>query len=240
MNVGKEDKIAYKTERFLTLASTNDYAKQQRALGKNLIVVAESQTGGRGTKGRSFSSKKGGVYLSVLTFYPHFPAQQAFEIMQNVAVAVCETLVRYGLQPKIKWPNDIFVNGKKICGILMENTFSGPYISSSVVGVGLNVCNPLDDELLDVATSIERETGVAYEPSKVEEKLVALMQSNLHEKYAQYLGFIGEQVVLVHGETRETARMIGVDKQGNILVETADGVRAFASAEISLLTGAKV
>lgn len=67
--------------------------------------------------------------------------------MANASVAVCRTLENYGLTAEIKWPNDVYVQGKKICGILIENVFSGDRISSSVVGIGVNVNNSLPEEL---------------------------------------------------------------------------------------------
>ena len=107
-------------QRFDEIDSTNEYAKTKRQEGKDLIVTAKRQIGGRGTKGRSFSSEEGGVYLTKLSFYDNFPAKEAFKIMAQAAVAVCETLQYYGLQPKIKWVNDVYVNDKKICGIFCK------------------------------------------------------------------------------------------------------------------------
>lgn len=229
--------MSYEIERFDSIGSTNDYAKFKREERKNVIVIANSQTGGRGTKGRSFSSKGGGLYLSVLTFYDNFPATRAFEIMQKGAVAVCETLEKFDLQPKIKWPNDIYVNGKKICGILVENTFSGNLLSSSIVGIGLNIQNDLEKELLEIATSMYRETGKRFAPSKVERTLLRFLQTDNQEKYQSYLGFIGEEVTLLRGEEREKATLLGVDKQGNLIVKQDGETRVYASAEISLRTG---
>lgn len=123
--------------------STNEVAKSLRERGENLVVTAFRQTGGKGTKGRSFSSAAGGVYFTRLTFYENFPASDAFLIMASASVAVCRTLEKYGFEAEIKWPNDVYVHGKKICGILIENTFSGNKISCSVVGIGLNVNNEL-------------------------------------------------------------------------------------------------
>ena len=144
---------------FDSIASTQDYAKAHRKNGQGLIVTATEQTGGKGTKGRSFESGKGGVYLSALCFYEGFFAKDAFQIMAGTATAVCETLRTLGLSPVIKWPNDIFVKGKKICGILIENTFSGSEISSSIVGIGLNIHNTLSAELEGIATTVQAETG---------------------------------------------------------------------------------
>ena len=160
--------------------------------------------------------------------------------MKKCAVAVCETLEKFGLQPKIKWPNDIYVNGKKICGILVENTFSGNLLGSSIVGIGLNIQNDLEQELLEIATSMYRETGKRFAPSEVEETLLQFLQTDSKEKYQRYLGFIGEEVTLLRGEEREKATLLGIDKQGNLMVMQDGETRVYASAEISLRTGERL
>ena len=224
-----------KIQRFESIASTNDYAKSKRDEGQNLLVIAASQTGGRGTKGRSFSSTKGGLYLSKLSFYENFPAKDAFKIMQTAAAAVCETLASFGLSPKIKWANDVFVNGKKICGILIENTFSGANIASSVVGIGLNVYNELPEELKNIATTIQKETGKTFPIEEVEKRLVAfLADENTYKKYDGYLGWLGETVEMLSGEERLFAKLLSVDETGGLWVETDGEKRRFTSAEISL------
>lgn len=224
-----------KIQRFESIASTNDYAKSKRDEGQNLLVIAASQTGGRGTKGRSFSSTKGGLYLSKLSFYENFPAKDAFKIMQTAAAAVCETLASFGLSPKIKWANDVFVNGKKICGILIENTFSGANIASSVVGIGLNVYNELPEELKNIATTMQKETGKTFPIEEVEKRLVAfLADENTYKKYDGYLGWLGETVEMLSGEERLFAKLLSVDEKGGLWVETNGEKRRFTSAEISL------
>ena len=217
------------------IESTNEYAKSLRGLGENTLVVAKRQTGGRGTKGRSFSSQMGGVYLSLLTFYQNFPAENAFQIMQSAAAAVCETLVSFGVKPKIKWPNDVYVNGKKICGILIENALSGKDIASSIVGIGLNVCNDLPQELLPIATTLLKETGEKIEVQAVIERLVGFLQEeNMYKKYAQYLGWIGEEITLVIGEKEERAKLISVDETGGLWVDVGGEQKRFVAAEVSL------
>ena len=215
--------------------STNEYAKSLRALGENTLVVAKRQTGGRGTKGRSFSSLPGGVYLSLLTFYQNFPAENAFQIMQSAAAAVCETLVLRGVKPKIKWPNDVYVNGKKICGILIENALSGKDIASSVVGIGLNVWNDLPKELLPIATTLLKETGEKIEVEAVIETLVGFLQEEkIYEKYAGYLGWLGEEITLVIGEKQERAKLISVDEKGGLWADVGGERKRFVAAEVSL------
>ena len=225
----------YKIERFASIASTNDYAKAKRRERQNLLIIAREQSGGRGTKGRSFSSSAGGLYFTVLTFYENYSIQEAFKIMQNTAAAVCETLAEFGLFPKIKWPNDIFVNGKKNCGILIENTLSGGCVSSSVVGGGLNINNPLPKELDEIATTMARETGKKITVEEVEKTLFEKLFNGFSgEKYINYLGWLGEEVVLLVGEEKRKAKLLGVDEAGALIAETEKGVEKFASAEVSL------
>ena len=228
-------KIEYKIIKFDELPSTNDYAKNRRADGENLAVLAKRQTGGRGTKGRSFVSEEGGIYLSLLRFYEQFPAENAFLIMAGAATAVCETLTAFGLKPCIKWPNDIHVNGKKICGILIENSFVGAFVRSSVVGIGLNVCNALPKELDGIAVTMAKATGKAYAVEEVAARLLERLQYPADmQKYRAYLGYMGAQVELLLGDERIPATPIRVEDNGNLTVQTVDGAHSFSAAEISL------
>lgn len=215
--------------------STNNYAKERRKEGKSFIVTAQRQTGGRGTKGRSFVSNEGGVYLSSLRFYDNFLAKDAFKIMSGAAVAVCETLRFYGVKPVIKWSNDVLVGGKKICGILIENTLSGDKISSSVVGIGLNVTNALPDELSGIATTLFLETGRVISVEEVTERLIAELEKERSiEEYRSYLGFMGEKVTLILGDESVPATLLSVDDEGRLAAKIGEEVKIFSSAEVSL------
>lgn len=228
-------KIEYKIIRLESIASTNEYAKAQRAFGENLYVVAKEQTGGRGTKGRSFSSARGGVYLSRLTFYQGFPAKDAFLVMAGAAAAVCETLKEYGLSPKIKWPNDVHVQGKKICGILIENSFSGAELRNCVVGIGLNVSNPLPAELKEIATTVSAWLENPPSAESVCQTLIEKLDKGYGaDSYFSYLGYMGEEAEILQGEERFSARLLRVERDGSLVVQTADGERKFSAAEISL------
>lgn len=228
----------YTIEYFDVLPSTSAYIKEKRGEKKNYIVTAERQTQGMGTKGRSFSSMPGGVYLSMLTFYENFPAKEAFKIMANCAVSVCETLSFYGLKPKIKWPNDVYVQDKKISGILIENVFSGGNISSSVVGVGLNVYNPLSSELSAIAVNMAQALNRELSPSFLQEVRERLIKTLVEEKediigiYRSYLGYMGEEVALIFNDECVHATLLSVDDEGRLLVKTAEGERLFSAAEV--------
>lgn len=215
--------------------STNLYAKARAGEGEDLVVTAKRQTGGMGTKGRSFSSEEGGVYLTRLTFYRNFSAAEAFRVMAGASVAVCRTLERFGLSAGIKWPNDVYVQGRKICGILIENIFSGPLLSRSIVGIGLNVNNELPAELSGVALSMRGAAGRPFDREEVENVLIEESGKSFPvSEYLSRLQFLGEEAVLVCGEERIPARILSVDERGGLIAETAEGKRRFTAAEVSL------
>lgn len=239
MNEGKDMKnienVPFKRVHFSEIASTNEYAKLLRCEGENLVITAQRQTGGRGTKGRSFSSEMGGVYLSALTFYRDFSAKRAFEIMAGAAVAVCRTLRAYSLAPVIKWANDIHVNGKKICGILIENVFSGGNVASSIVGIGLNVNNTLPNELASIATTVQKEIGRSLDVEEVTARLIdELGKGATMDEYRVYLGYLGREVTLLFGDERIPATILSVDDGGALHVKVNGEERIFHAAEVSV------
>ncbi len=220
---------------FDEIGSTNEYAKGLRAEGLDVVVTADKQTGGRGTKGRSFSSDVGGVYLTKLTFYRDFPAREAFKIMAGAAVAVCETLEFYGLRPVIKWVNDIYVDDKKICGILIENVFSGNTVSSSVVGIGLNVCNELPKELGHIATTMAQTMKNSPSVEDVRERLIENLSAQKGvDEYLKRIGYLGRQAIVILEDKSMPATLLSVDCEGGLWAEIDGEKRRFAAAEISL------
>lgn len=146
-----------KTTIFDTLPSTNDYC-ETREFGEDTAIIAREQTGGKGTKGRSFSSPRGGVYLSLVRYYP-CKAENSFSLMIASCMAVVKTLEFYGVRADVKWPNDVFLNGKKICGILIKNSFEGEKVKKSITGIGVNVNNDIPKDLADIAINLKSVVG---------------------------------------------------------------------------------
>ena len=221
--------------RFVEIDSTNAYAKTLRSRGENVVVTARRQTGGMGTKGRSFSSNEGGVYLTKLVFYEAFPAKDAFKVMASAAVAVCRTLEKYGILPCIKWANDVYVSDKKISGILIENVFSGSEISSSLIGIGLNVFNELPDELDGIATTMARETGKRFSVEEVTETLIAELEKEVEiSAYQSRIGYMGERAILLFPDGEKEGKLLLVDERGGLHVEIEGEVLTLTAAEVSL------
>ncbi len=214
--------------------STNRYIKRFLSQGEDVAVFAKRQTGGMGTKGRSFLSEAGGVYLSVLSFYQDFPAERAFELMAHAAVAVCRTCRGFGLAPEIKWCNDVLVNGRKIAGILIENTLSGGKVRASIVGIGLNVSNALDG-LGGIAVNM-RELLPA--PPAVEAVRDLLLENfaapSDFSDYLGFAGFLGQCVSVTEGDLQYDAVARDILPDGRLLIEERGKLRALSSAEIAI------
>lgn len=223
-----------KIERLQEVDSTNLYIRKYLSGGENIAVVSDVQTSGRGTKGRSFSSRKGGIYLSVLTFYGQFPASDSFLVMMNAAVAVCRTARAFGVDARIKWPNDVLVGEKKLCGILIENSLSGSNLRASIVGIGLNVCNDLSD-VRDIATSLSEEVGRTLSVEEVFSRLMCELEMGTSvEEYRSYLAVLGKRVRVCEGEKSYLAQVEDVLPDGRLCVVSEGKKMILSAAEITL------
>lgn len=151
-------------------ASTNSWcAANIDSLDLPVIVRAEAQTAGRGQRGNSWESAPGRNLTMSAVVKPHglVPIEQ-FSLSEAVALAVADTLIVYGIPAKVKWPNDIYVGDRKICGILIENAVAGREILHSICGVGLNVNQ---EEFISDAPnpiSMRQLTGIEYDLTEVE------------------------------------------------------------------------
>lgn len=219
-------------EHLKSVDSTNTYI-EKKYLKKRIpaVVRADMQTGGMGTKGRFFVSDEGGLYFSRLEFYDFLPVNCTFEIMTGYAVAVVKTLMAFGIEAKIKWPNDILVNGKKICGILIKNGFRGDFVDYSLVGVGLNVNNDIP-VLKDIAISMKEATGKTFD---IESVFLTLLK-NLSEKttiseYRSFSAVIGKRVEIIRGDDSFEEEVADITDDGRLLL--ANGETLFA-AELNL------
>jgi len=156
-------KIGHTIIRLDEVDSTNTYLKKNVELTEKhgLVVIAKMQTSGRGRAGRKFISIPNNNLTFSVVLHPHLPSKdiQVFSLLAGIVVA--RVLENYIDGIKLKWPNDVLVNGKKICGILIETNFSiGQTYPSLIMGIGLNIKGLLKDypnELQDILTTMEEE-----------------------------------------------------------------------------------
>ncbi len=221
---------------FEELPSTNDYLKTV-PFEPFLGVVALSQTAGRGRRGRKWLSERGkGLYFSVL-----FPPLKRNLTLTGLAFgyAVYKTLTELSPSFYLKWPNDVYINGRKIAGILPELLKE-----RLIVGVGINLLYTEKklSNLTHRATSLFLE-GIDFDY----EKLVNSLHKNLVELYRKLergefspalfekaCPLIGREITVIEGEKVYNALALGIDKEGALIVETESGIKRLFSAEVSV------
>lgn len=192
-----------KTTIFDTLPSTNDYC-ETREFGEDTAIIAREQTGGKGTKGRSFSSLRGGVYLSLVRYYP-CKAENSFSLMIASCMAVVNTLELYGVSAGVKWPNDVFLNGKKICGILIKNSFEGENVKKSITGIGVNVNNDIPKDLADIAINLKSVVGEVDIDEFYKRLIENLYADYSVDEYRSRNIVLGKEITVIkNGESRKS------------------------------------
>lgn len=166
---------------FTRLDSANAKAKELARKGADswTIILAEEQTGGYGKEKRNWFSPKGGLYFSVILPESNINDIQILTIL--AAFAVAKTITEnFGLQAFIKIPNDVWVNNKKIAGILTENIISGEKIKYSIMGIGINTnISDFPKELAKTAASLKIETGKEADNKKIMEKIIEDLKKQL-------------------------------------------------------------
>lgn len=231
--------------------STNMEVKR-RALegaGEGLVVLAEQQTAGRGRRGRSFFSPSGtGIYMSAL-FRPDPEISQDVVLITTAAsVAVCRAIRNVlGEEPEIKWVNDVYLNGKKICGILTEavSDFESGRIDTVVVGIGINYHVPEEgfpEELKETAGTVcpaDYRIPRNRLAAAVMEELYALYEGlsdkTYMEDYRRWSNVIGKEVRFTSGTEWEYGMALDIDENGGLIVETEQGDRqVLRTGEITL------
>lgn len=173
---GKEGKLLYLEE----VDSTNAYAVKND-LEPFTCVVADRQTAGRGRSGRVWHSETdANLYFSIVI--DGLDSTQLLPMNIFAGFLLCDTL-KHMVDAKVKWPNDMTVNGKKLAGILMETSFSGGVLEKVVLGIGLNVnCEKFPEDIKDMATSLFIETGKTYE----REMILASFMTNLKNAFDDF------------------------------------------------------
>ncbi len=228
--------------------STNTRARELAAeeeLRETAVFVADGQSAGRGRRGRSFFSETGaGIYVSFL-LYPEERGAYATNITPYAAVALARAVESVSsLKPAVKWVNDLYVNGKKLAGILAESEMSGDgEISHLVLGMGINVYKTaLPDEISSIATSIEEASGERVSREILLAHIIYEFLSRLHkvgavsvyDEYKSRLSVLGREITVLKPAERYRARVKDLTREFSLVVESEKyGTEALYSGEIS-------
>ena len=222
------------------VGSTNDWAKELAELGaeEGTVAIAETQTAGHGRLGREWFSPRGGLWFSVI-FRPEMSPSEAIGLVFVAGLAVAEVLrEKYDLKVETKWPNDVLVNGKKVCGILAEMNTKGRAVKFVVLGFGVNanflVEKVFPRSLKEVATSLEKELGQKVRLEDLFKGLLERLGSRYDEcaerglafllaDWKKYAGFLGRRVEVRIGNERLSGVALDVDAKGALVLRLEDG-----------------
>ena len=232
-----------RVEYYKTLDSTNNVAKRIIAEGEDdvLLVVGEEQTAGRGRQGKSFYSPGGtGIYMS-LVVHPMIELQNAVTATTAAAVAVCRAIESLtDKKPMIKWVNDVYLNGKKICGILTEavTDFETQTVSSIIIGIGINLTTkdfPCDVQNASCLNADVKRAELIGAVANELNRIVNSGSGEFMEYYRAHSLVVGEDIVFIKSGVATSARAVGIDDFGGLEVELADGTHyTLRSGEITV------
>lgn len=238
---------------FHTIDSTNTRAKSMAAAGAphGTLLIADSQTGGRGRMGRQFHSPSGvGIYLSVI-LRPHCPPSKLMHLTCATAVAMCDAVeASAGFRPGIKWTNDLVYRTRKLAGILTELSLDSKtgLIDYAVVGIGINCGQRSEDfppEIRDIAGSLSMIAGKNIDRTQVLAamltSLLAMNQSLLTKKTAMMDAYrrdcvtLNREISIVRGDAIRHGTAVGIDDEGALVVRFPDGqLETVSSGEVSI------
>lgn len=231
-----------------TCHSTNDEAAllvEKQNVIEGTIVTTDNQTAGRGQRGNSWDSAPGKNLTFSIILKPGFVAiVQQFDLNIAVSLGITDYLNTEKNGFEVKWPNDIYFNDRKVCGILLHNTIKGNHIAHTIAGIGLNVNQQEFD--LPSATSISLITGKVYNLQEVFERVITSIEKRylqlrrreidqLKQEYLQRMYRFGQDCLYRAGDVF-SGRITGVSDEGRLEIETGKGMRQFGFKEVEFLS----
>lgn len=237
---------------FDSIDSTNTYAKKmgEENIKDGTVIIADEQTSGRGRLGRQWMSPKGkGIWMTII-LKPHIAPSEASKITLAAAYALCTALDKCGLDVRIKWPNDIVVNGKKLCGILTEMSADMDIIKYIAVGIGLNAnlnAHDFDSAIAATATSIKIEAGESISRKIVVSHIlnefervydIFIKEGSIEsflEEYKLRSAVMGKEIRVIYRKEELRGKAVDVTEEGHLIIKLEDGsTREILSGEVSI------
>ncbi len=231
--------------------STNQVAADLMAEGKakdGLLVITNDQTAGKGQRGNSWESQPFQNLTFSLVLKPKFlPIQHQFDLTVITSLALVQSLEKLGLsEVSIKWPNDIFLDSRKLAGILIENTLRADLLESTIIGIGLNVNQ--SKFKTPAATSMRLETGQLFILDEVLAVLLSEFQhlyqelqsetsQHLRQRYLRYLHWMGQEHMFINNRTKTPFKgsIQGIDEYGKLQIAKDNGIVTFDFKEVAFL-----
>ncbi len=226
--------------------STNLDAKNHADAPDGSLFLADLQTGGRGRLGRAWSVSQGSAIAASLLLKPDILPESVSVITLLAGLSIAKTLQSMRIPAKIKWPNDIILNRKKICGILTEMSAEIERVNYVVLGIGMNVnTKAFPEELSEKATSLFLETGKEWNRPALLRAFLTQFEADYErflkngfsvflEEYEKLSATIGQTVRVVSPEGEYTARAVGINADGELLAERDGKAVTIRSGEVSV------
>jgi len=229
--------IGWRILYFPRLDSTMDIARQEAEQGaaEGTVIIAGEQTEGRGRIQRQWISPRGNIALSVI-LRPHLSCLPCLIMLASLAVVGSIEKVT-GLSPQVKWPNDVLINGKKVCGILIENKLKGSRVVYAIIGMGINVeIIPSEYPVIrETATSLNGELGTKISPLEIVQELLIEMENlyqampeteSIYRAWRDRLVTLNKPVSVASGTKTLTGTAESVDRDGSLVIRHDDGSRS--------------
>lgn len=234
------------------VTSTNTVLKEIAEQGRpeGLVLIAEKQVKGKGRLGRSFYSPKGsGLYMSIL-LRPELPPEDSLAITTAAAVAVAEAVSAVtGRQALIKWVNDVYLDGRKICGILTEAAidFENRKLNYAVLGIGVNILEPpggFPAEVAEVAGALYKEEAPAGSRTRLAAEILnrffrfyrALPEHRYMGEYKRLSLLTGREITFQQGRETWEGTVLGIDDEARLVVRLDSGEeKAFGAGEVAII-----
>ncbi len=227
--------------------STNKYAKELAKSGAKefTVIIADKQTGGYGRMGRSFlSPDSSGLYMSIV-LRPQISPEKSLYITTAAAVAISRAIEEIsGKSTGIKWVNDIFIDGRKVCGILTEAGYKGNKLDYAVLGIGINIYSPRDGfppEIKDIAGCIfDMPTDVRNDLAN---RIIDIFYSYYRDLEAkEFLPYyrdknivIGKYIEVIGADRSYAAKALSIDDEFHLIIkDKSNNITALDSGEISI------
>ena len=243
-DIASKLKIPAQVRCYPTVDSTNTEAKRLLAEGcqSRLLLVAEEQTAGRGRQGKSFYSPAGtGIYMS-LAVHPMAHFSDVVSCTTAAAVAVCRAIEALtDKKPEIKWVNDVYLDGKKICGILTEavSDFETQTVQSVIIGIGMNLHTVTFPAGLENAASLNADVRRADLIARIVNELDAVLGRGYDafmEDYRARSMLLGKEIQFLQNGVATAATALAVDDTGGLVVATKEGKKiTLRSGEVSIV-----
>ena len=232
---------------FDVLDSTNEFALSLKGLPlftEGLLISTKYQSKGKGQIGKQWYSEKNLNILLSIVIEPKISLQQQFDISKLVSLAFHDYLISLGLSPKIKWPNDILINKKKIAGILIQNVVTNNIISHSVIGIGFNINQHNFPQFSPLATSLSIELSKQQDCVDIRNKLLKSLSNRfiayrkgdkLDSNYQDAL-FLKDKITnLQKGQQQFKGIIKRVNSNGLLLVEVNKKLKEFTRQEVKFI-----